>query len=538
MPATFQNQETNLEHFYVVIPAYNEFPTIRDIVRRALRILPNIIVVDDGSDDGTSEALEGLNVTILRNVQNSGKAASLWRGFQYALQNGAKYIITLDGDGQHSPEDIPKLIRAAKNANNCLIIGARTRDWRSIHNPRVLANRIADFWISWAAGASVQDTQSGLRLYPKGLLEKIDIKHGKARSFVFESEVLIKASRLGFAPVCVPIKALPRHPSRKSYFHPVLDVWRITRMVFVQLHVCGFSPIGLYRTLRGRDRRYLPFVVMHLMCLGVMWVGWSWTAINVALVTYSIRMFAITGFYHRYFSHRSFKTSRIAQFIFGVLGASAVQRGPLWWAAHHRRHHQYSDQMQDIHSPLQHGLYWSHMGWFTLKANNVTHLESVSDFLKFPELKRLDRFDGIIPLLFAVALYSLGYVLEQFTPHLNTTGPQMLIWGFFISTVLLYHATYTINSLSHKIGTKRYITNDESGNSFPLALLTFGEGWHNNHHHYPLSARQGFYWWEIDLTYYALVLLSKLGVIWDLKTIPLEELHSSRLDVKRDEAPV
>jgi len=522
-----------LNRYALVIPAYNEAPTIRDIATRALRFLPQVIIVDDGSLDGTSEALKGLSVTVLRNQQNLGKAASLWRGFQHALQQGAQMVITLDGDGQHAPEDIPRIINAAKKEPRRLIIGARSRDWRHIHNSRVLANRVADFWISWAAGDSVQDTQSGFRLYPKQLLERIRIKHGKTRSFVFESEILIKAARLGFPAVCVPIPSLPHQKTRKSYFRPIVDVLRITRMVFVQLHICGFSPSGLYRTIRGRDRRYLPFVVMHLMGLGVIWVGWSWIAMLVAGGLYIIRMFAITGFYHRYFSHRAFKTSRVAQCIFGLLGTLAVQRGPLWWAAHHRIHHQYSDQKEDIHSPLRQGLYWSHMGWFTLKANNVTHLDEMSDFEKYPELRFLDRFDGIVSLLLALALYSLGAFLDQVAPHLRTNGPQMLVWGFFISTVLLYHATYTINSLSHKIGTQRYETLDESGNSLILALLTFGEGWHNNHHHYPASARQGFYWWEIDITYYGLVVLSWLGIIWDLRPVPQQVFNEKRIDLKQ-----
>ncbi len=205
-----------LNRYALVIPAYNEAPTIRDIATRALRFLPQVIIVDDGSLDGTSEALKGLSVTVLRNQQNLGKAASLWRGFQHALQQGAQMVITLDGDGQHAPEDIPRFINAANKAPRRLIIGARSRDWRHIHNSRVLANRVADFWISWAAGDSIQDTQSGFRLYPKQLLEHIRIKHGKTRSFVFESEILIKAARLGFPAVCVPIPSFPHQKTRKS----------------------------------------------------------------------------------------------------------------------------------------------------------------------------------------------------------------------------------------------------------------------------------------------------------------------------------
>jgi stearoyl-CoA desaturase (delta-9 desaturase) len=273
--------------------------------------------------------------------------------------------------------------------------------------------------------------------------------------------------------------------------------------------------------------RCVPFVAMHAACLSVLWVGWSGTAVAVAAVLYVIRMFAITGFYHRYFSHRTFKTSRRGQFLFALLGACAVQRGPLWWAAHHRHHHRYSDQEKDTHSPSRHGFLWSHMGWFTSRASFATNLRAVADLAKFPELRFLDRCDAVIAILLATSLYLVGVVLASFAPQLGTSGLQILIWGFFISTVVLYHGTYSINSLAHKIGRKRYHTQDESGNSFLLALLTFGEGWHNNHHHYPAAVRQGFYWWEIDLTYYTLVLLSWTGLIWDLRPVP-EHVRSAR----------
>ena len=277
--------------------------------------------------------------------------------------------------------------------------------------------------------------------------------------------------------------------------------------------------------------RNVPFIIMHAACLGVIWVGWSGTAVAVAAAWYAIRMFAITGFYHRYFSHRTFKTSRWGQFLFALLGVCAVQRGPLWWAAHHRHHHRYSDQEKDIHSPVRYGFVWSHMGWFSARSQFTTNLQTVADLAKFPELRLLDRSDVLIAILLAVCLYLLGAALAILLPGLGTNGPQLLVWGFFISTVVLYHGTYSINSLAHKIGRKRYDTQDGSGNSFLLALVTFGEGWHNNHHHYPASVRQGFYWWEIDLTYYTLVLLSWTGLIWDLRPVPQQIRNSRRADV-------
>ncbi|MFZ4701476.1 MAG: acyl-CoA desaturase, partial [Candidatus Methylumidiphilus sp.] len=245
---------------------------------------------------------------------------------------------------------------------------------------------------------------------------------------------------------------------------------------------------------------------------------------------YIVRMFAITGFYHRYFSHRTFQTSRPAQFIFAVIGAAAVQRGPIWWSAHHRHHHATADEEDDVHSPVRHGFLWSHMGWFLSQANFATRTSLAKDWMKFPELCFLDRFDIVVPTLMALALYGLGYTLEHLAPSLGTNGSQLLVWGFVISTVVLFHATFTINSLCHVWGNRRYNTRDDSRNNLWLALLTFGEGWHNNHHHYPRSARQGFFWWEIDLTYYLLKLLSWLGIIWELKPIPEGIRSFRRLD--------
>ena len=274
--------------------------------------------------------------------------------------------------------------------------------------------------------------------------------------------------------------------------------------------------------------RVVPFIALHLSCVAVFWVGVSVAAVAVAAVLYVVRMFAITGFYHRYFSHCAFRTSRAAQFVFALLAASSVQRGPLWWASHHRHHHARSDQPDDAHSLRQHGFFWSHMGWFLTKRNFPPRLALVPDLARYPELRFLDRYDALAPLLLAAALYAAGELLAAFAPTLATDGPQLLVWGFCISTVLLYHATFTINSLAHRFGRRRYATSDDSRNNLWLALLTLGEGWHNNHHHYPGAARQGFYWWELDLTWYGLRLLSALGVIWDLRPVPLRMLEARR----------
>lgn len=302
----------------------------------------------------------------------------------------------------------------------------------------------------------------------------------------------------------------PRHPVMRSWPVRSLRQWFDS-----QDSVVGPVP--------GSDRidwlRTLPFLFLHLGCLGVIWVGVSPIAVAVAVMLYAVRMFAITGFYHRYFSHRSFRTSRTVQFIFALVGASSVQRGPLWWAAHHRRHHAQSDTAGDLHSPKR-GFWMSHVGWFLTRGAFATDFRRVPDLARYPELRWLDRFDIAVPLLLAIGLFGLGALLDHFWPALGTSGMQMLIWGFFISTVVLFHATVTINSLAHRFGSRRFATRDDSRNNLLLALLTFGEGWHNNHHFYASSARQGFFWWEIDLTWHGLRLLALLGLVRDLKPVP------------------
>ncbi|MBK8274765.1 MAG: acyl-CoA desaturase [Nitrospira sp.] len=266
--------------------------------------------------------------------------------------------------------------------------------------------------------------------------------------------------------------------------------------------------------------RSVPFIFMHLMCFCAILVGWSFTAVAVAIAFYYIRMFAITGWYHRYFSHRTFKTSRTVQFLFALLGGTCTQRGPLWWAGHHRHHHIASDTPEDVHSPRQKGFLWAHMGWIMSQTFYAPRLKSIADFAKFPELRFLDRYDVLIPVLTGFGMFGFGRLLETYAPELGTNGIQMLIWGYFISTVALFHGTCTINSLSHVYGSQRYETGDDSRNNFFLALITMGEGWHNNHHYYPASTRQGFYWWEIDMTYYCLKGLEWLGLIWDIRDVP------------------
>ena len=265
--------------------------------------------------------------------------------------------------------------------------------------------------------------------------------------------------------------------------------------------------------------RAIPFLAMHLACFAVFWVGISPIAVAVAVALYAVRMFAITGFYHRYFSHRTFRTSRAVQFAFALIGASCVQRGPLWWAAHHRHHHRHADTDHDVHSPVVHGFWRSHVGWFLTRQGFRTDWDRIRDLARYPELRWLDRYDIVVPVLLAVALFLLGTWLEVAAPELGTSAGQMLVWGF-LSTIALFHATVTINSLAHRFGKRRFDTRDDSRNNLWLALLTFGEGWHNNHHFFPGSVRQGFRWWEIDLTYYGLRTMALFRLVHDLKPVP------------------
>ena len=288
-------------------------------------------------------------------------------------------------------------------------------------------------------------------------------------------------------------------------------------------------------------KRVWPFFTLHMLCFGALLFEVNTTLIAICVGSYAIRMFAITGFYHRYFSHKAFQTSRWFQALFAVIGTTATQRGPLWWAAHHRHHHRHSDQEADHHSP-QHGFWQSHCGWFLNGKNFHYPSDLIKDFAKYPELRWIDRYDNLIVLAFALSLFVGGCLWVTLVPDATINGAQLFLWGYCIPTVLLMHATFAINSLGHRFGSRRYATDDDSRNNFWLALITFGEGWHNNHHHYAGSARQGFRWWEVDLSFYALKALEACGLIWNLKPVPTHKLHApsereEKLEAKR-EAPL
>ena len=252
---------------------------------------------------------------------------------------------------------------------------------------------------------------------------------------------------------------------------------------------------------------------VHALCGLVFVVGVSKGDLLLAATTFWLRLFAITGGYHRYFAHRAFHTSRAFQLVLAVLGASATQKGPLWWAGGHRRHHKYSDLPGDMHSPRD-GFWRSHQGWILESRWEQTELGRIRDFAKFPELVWLNRWHFVPPLVLVGLCALIG-------------GFSGVLWGFVVSTVALWHATYSINSLAHRWGTRRFPTLDTSRNNFVLALLTLGEGWHNNHHWYMSSARQGFRWWEVDVTYYVLRALALVGIVWDLREPPAHLLRSA-----------
>jgi len=251
----------------------------------------------------------------------------------------------------------------------------------------------------------------------------------------------------------------------------------------------------------------IPFLSVHAMCFAALWTGARWIDVAACIGLYYLRMTFLTIGYHRYFSHRAFQTSRAFQFILAVGGSLCVQKGPLWWAAHHRHHHRWSDQEQDIHSPTVRGFWWSHLGWILCSKYDETRFDAIRDFARYPELRWLNRFYLVPPVALAAVLFFAG-------------GFSMLVWGFFISTTLLWHGTFTINSLSHVFGRQRYRTSDTSRNNWLLAILTCGEGWHNNHHYHQNTANQGWFWWEWDPSFYLLRALSMFRVVTDLKVPP------------------
>ncbi len=267
-----------------------------------------------------------------------------------------------------------------------------------------------------------------------------------------------------------------------------------------------------FRAVARRLAEPVPFVLVHLACFGAIWTGVHAADLALAAALYAVRMFGVTAGYHRYFSHRTFKTGRTFQFVLAVLAQSSAQRGILWWAANHRHHHRHSDAEDDVHSPVLRTFWYAHVGWVFDARNDRTDLAAVRDLAKYPELRWLDRHPYFPAVALGVAVWAVF-------------GISGLIVGFFWSTVALWHATFAINSVAHVSGRRRYLTGDHSRNNWWLALLTFGEGWHNNHHHYQGATCQGFRWYEVDLTFYVLKALGAVGLVSDLRTPPAHVVH-------------
>jgi stearoyl-CoA desaturase (delta-9 desaturase) len=259
----------------------------------------------------------------------------------------------------------------------------------------------------------------------------------------------------------------------------------------------------------------IPFVLMHVACFAAIWTGVTWQAAILCAALYFIRIFAIGAGYHRYFSHRAYSTSRVFQFVLAFLAQTTTQKSVLWWASKHRHHHLHSDTEEDVHSPRHTGFLYAHLGWIFTRRHGKTDLVKVADFARYPELMLLHKFELAPAFVLGAVAFLIG-------------GWPGLVVGFVWSTVLVYHGTFSINSLAHVHGTKRYVTGDDSRNNWFLALITMGEGWHNNHHAFQSSVRQGFRWWEIDPTYYILKALSRLGIVWDLKTPPEAVLRNEQ----------
>ncbi|HXF54298.1 MAG TPA: fatty acid desaturase [Hyphomicrobiaceae bacterium] len=259
----------------------------------------------------------------------------------------------------------------------------------------------------------------------------------------------------------------------------------------------------------------IPFLLVHLSCFAAIWTGITWQAVAICIALYWVRIFAIGAGYHRYFSHRSYSTSRAFQFVLAVLSQSSAQRSVLWWASKHRHHHLHSDTERDIHSPRHKGFLYSHLGWIFERKHDATDLVKVADLARYPELMWLHRYELVPAIALAVLCFLIG-------------GWPGLVVGFFWSTVLVYHATFCINSLAHVHGRKRYVTGDDSRNNWLLAIITMGEGWHNNHHAYQSSVRQGFRRWEFDPTYYILRALASIGLVWGLKLPPPEVVRNEQ----------
>jgi stearoyl-CoA desaturase (delta-9 desaturase) len=252
------------------------------------------------------------------------------------------------------------------------------------------------------------------------------------------------------------------------------------------------------------------FWIVQASALLIFFIPFSWELAALWAASHFLRAVGLTLAFHRYYAHRAFQMNRIARFVWTFIGIAAMQKGPLWWAGHHVNHHRFADRDGDPHSPMISGVYYAHIGWFLNDARHDRLEPSnpvVRDFSKVPEIAWLDRYFAVPPLMLAAAMYLAG-------------GMPWLIWGFCLPTMTLAHATFAINTVNHMFGTRRFDTIDESRNNALTAFFAVGEGWHNNHHRYQRAARNGFYWWEFDPTWYVIRIMAAVGLAWDVHRVP------------------
>lgn len=284
----------------------------------------------------------------------------------------------------------------------------------------------------------------------------------------------------------------------------------------------GTNQLAIEKRGKPLLKQEIGFIILHLVPVLGLWTGATLFDWLVCAFLYFSRMFWVTGGYHRYFAHRSYQTSRVFQFIIAFMAQTSLQKGALWWASHHRVHHRTSDTPKDPHSLKLYGFWYSHIGWIMGPDYKTTDYKVINDYAKYPELVWLNKYHLIPPFMLAITVWLVGAIVNtgSITNIFTSGGLSCLIIGFFLSTIFLYHGTFSINSIMHKFGNQRYESGDESKNNLILALITLGEGWHNNHHYYEVAARQGFFWWEIDITFYILKIFSWVGLVWDLKGVP------------------
>lgn len=294
-----------------------------------------------------------------------------------------------------------------------------------------------------------------------------------------------------------------------------------------RLLMSNTTPVGPSQRRQARIV-IVGMTLFHLGALGVFFTGVSEVAVMAMIAYYILRGFGITAGFHRLLAHRSYKAGRLTQFMISLAGSLAVQGGPLWWVAHHRAHHRYTETDKDIHSPRTKGFWKAHIGWMGSPESFNENGAGARDLHQYPELKFLQRHYALLVLGQGAIIFGIGALIGWLWPTSETSGLQFLTWVYFLGTVLLWHATFMVNSVCHTWGGRPFDAKDDSTNNWLVVILALGEGWHNNHHKFANSARHGLKWWQFDLTWCGLLLLSKLRLVSDLKT-PHEQVLADAL---------